>query len=178
VNNFVKLCPLPQLSGPMTCYYSIQFEGKATDETMDFFLRHETQPAFQEELDEILAWIDGIAHETGALEYLFRAERKAGALPPENYVRKRNRSKFQIQYQELNQLRLYLIRFNECVVVLLNGGFKTTRNPEECPNVRQYFRQAQHIADALDDALDNGDIRYNEDKTDIIIHHDFEIQLP
>jgi len=178
VNNFAKLCPLLELSGSMTCYYSIHFEEKETDETMDFFLRHEAQSALQEEIEEILAWIDAIANETGALEDLFRAERKAEALPPENPVRNKKRRRFHIQYQERNRLRLYLIRLNECVVVLLNGGLKTTRDPEQCPNVRRYFRQAQHIADALDEALDNGDIRYNADKTDIIIQHDFEIQVP
>ncbi len=161
----------------MARYYSIRFEGKATDEAEDFFIRHERHIQLEEEMDEILAWIEGIAHNTGALEHFFRPERKAAALPPENRERARNRQRFDIQYQEINRLRLYLIRFNECVVVLLNGGLKTTRDPEQCPNVRQYFRQAQRIAEALDEALDNGDIRYNKDRTDIIIHPDFEIQI-
>jgi len=177
VNKFAKLCPVPQLSGEMARYYSIHFEEKETDEIQDFFLRHETQVHVQDELDEVLAWIDGIAHQTGAVEELFRDERKVAALPPENPVRARNRRRFRIQYQEINRLRLYLIRFNECVVVLLNGGLKTHRDPEQCPNVRRYFRQAQYIAEALDEALDNGDIRYNPNRTDIIIQPDFEIQI-
>ena len=177
MNKFAKLCPIPQLSGKMARYYSIHFEGKKTPEVEDFLLRHETLTYVQEELDEVLAWIDGIAHDTGALENLFRQERKAAALPPENRERARNRQRFEIQYQESNRLRLYLVRFNEYVVILLNGGIKSSRDPEDCPNVRPYFRQAQIIAASLDDALDNGDIRYNKDKTDIIIHPDFEIQI-
>lgn len=177
MNKFAKICSIPQLSGKMTRYYSVHFEGKDVDEVRDFFLRHESMAQVQDELDEILAWIDGIAHQTGALEEFFRDERKVAALPPENPARKRNYRRFRIQYQETNRLRLYLVRFNGCVVVLLNGGLKTHRDPEQCPNVRRYFREAQSIADALDDALDNGDIRYNANKTDIIIASDFEIQI-
>lgn len=159
----------------MARFYSVQIEGHQTDEVEDFFLRHEQIPRLSEELDEILAWIDGIARSTGALEILFRAERKASALPPDNHQRKRLRSRFQIQYQEANRLRLYLIRLNERVVILLNGGEKTDRDPEKCPNVRHHFRQAQRIAEALDDAISNGDIRYNPTKTDIIVPPNFEL---
>jgi hypothetical protein len=177
VNKFANICAVPQLSGSKTRFYSIHFEGKDTDETEDFFLRHEEAAHLTEEMDEILAWIDGIANDTGALENLFRQERKASALPPENPVRRRQKKRFHIQFQEVNRLRLYLIRLNDAVVILLNGGEKTTRNPEDCPNVRHYFRQAQLIADAIDEALDNKDIIYNERKNDIIIQPEFEIQI-
>lgn len=178
MNNYAKLCHVPQLSGSKVRYYSVHFEGKEKNEIEDFLLRHEQQADLQEAFDEILAWIDGIAHITSALEHLFRHERKAAALPPDNRVRKRNRERFSIQYQEINRLRLYLIRLNDHVVILLNGGEKTHDNPEQCPKVKRYFREAQQIADALDDALQSGDIKYNPNKTNIHFSPEFEISFP
>lgn len=177
MNIFAKICEVSQLSGSKTRYYSIHFEDKQVDEVDDFFQRHENEESLEDELNELFNWIDGIAHQTGALEIFFRHERKAVALPPDNHVRVRNRKRFHIQYQEINRLRLYLIRLNDAVVILLNGGVKTNNDPEHCPNVRRYFRQAQIVADAIDEALQTGDIRYNPDKTSLIIHSDFEIQF-
>lgn len=178
VNKFAKLCPIPQLSGQKARFYSIQIEGKETHEAEDFFERHEGQEHLQEPLNEIWDWIGGIAHDIGALDIMFRHEGKASALPPDNSIRKRWRNRVQVRYQESNRLRLYLIRLNEHVVILLNGGEKTDRDPRKCPNVKQYFIQAQAIAKALDEALDIGDITYNPTKTDIIIQPEFEIQIP
>jgi hypothetical protein len=175
VNKYAKLCRVTQLSGPKVRYYSIQFEGNTTDEIEDFMLRHESKIHLQEELDEIIDWLDGIAHLTGALETLFRHERKASALPPENNIRNHRRKQFSIQYQEVNHLRLYLIRLNENVVILLNGGEKTTRDPERCPNVRRYFKEAQKIAEALEEAIKTSEIKYVKNHTDLLFSSDFEI---
>lgn len=109
---------------------------------------------------------------------MFRHEGKASALPPDNAIRKRWHNRVEVQYQESNSLRLYLIRLNEHIVVLLNGGEKTDRDPKKCPNVKRYFSQAQVVADALDEALNTGNITYNQAKTDIYIQPDFEIQMP
>lgn len=178
MNIYAKLCPIPQLSGTKVRYYSIHFEGKETNEIEDFLLRHEQQTHLQEAFEEILSWIDGIAHLTGALEEFFRHERKAAALPPDNRIRKHRRKQFSITYQERNRLRLYLIRLNNNVVILLNGGEKTHDDPEQCPRVKRFFKEAQQIADALDEALQSGDIQYNQNQTDLHIPSDFEISFP
>lgn len=177
MNIYAKLCPIPQLSGDRVRYYSVHFEGKVTDEIEDFLLRHEQEAHLEEALDEILAWLDGIAHLTGALAELFRHERKAAALPPDNRIRKIHSKRFTIQYQEVNRLRLYLIRLNENIVILLNGGEKTNRDPERCPNVRQYFKEAQKIAESIDEALQNGDIQYNKTQTNLYFSPDFEFHI-
>jgi len=177
VNKYAQLCRVSQLSGPKVRYYSVHFEEKKTDEIEDFMLRHESEAHLQEAFDEILAWIEGIAQITGALEHFFRQERKAAALPPDNGIRKHQRSRFSFQYQEVNRLRLYLIRLNENVVILLNGGEKTNRDPEKCPNVRRYFKEAQQIAEALDEAMQHGDLQYNTTRTDILFSSDFEFSI-
>lgn len=143
----------------------------------DFLLRHVEQEHLAVALEEILSWLDGIAFQIGALEHLFRHERKAAALPPGNKIRARQGNRLKIDYQETNRLRLYLIRLNDHVVILLNGGEKSHNDPEKCPNVRRYFKEAQQIADAIDEALFNGDIQYTPPKTKLLFSTDFEISI-
>jgi hypothetical protein len=119
-----------------------------------------------------------MAQYTGAKAEFFRNERQALALPPSNDHRKRLGRHLNITYRDQNRLRLYLIRLNEHVVILLNGGEKTSRLPKDCPNVRVHFLRAQQIAMAIDDALNSGFIKYTKDKTDILFDHDFEFPLP
>lgn len=181
MNTFAKLVPVPDLCGPQVKYYTVQLqrgeEAWRTPEAQDFFERHEGIDHLTDMLDEIFVWLDEMASVSGARPEFFRAESAALALPPEQSERRRLGRRLNITYQDANNLRLYLIRLNENVVILLNGGEKTAQHAQDCPNVRPYFLAAQKIANALDDAMNDGDIQYNHTQTDIEFDQDLEIPV-
>ncbi|MBK8042869.1 MAG: hypothetical protein IPK21_09490 [Haliscomenobacter sp.] len=182
MNIFVRLVALDDLSGPKVRYYSVQLQRGEEDwgipEVQDFFERHEKEVHLGESLEEILAWLDAIAWTTGANLEFFRDERSVWALPPERGPRNRLGRKLELEFQESNSLRLYLIRLNESIVILLNGGEKTTRQAQECPNVKPYFIEAQKIAKAIDQALIDREIAFDEMQTDLTFDQNLEIPLP
>lgn len=201
MNTYAKLCALPELSGPKVRYYSVHFDGNDKNEFEDFMLRHENNAQLSEHLDEMLAWVDDIAHNTGAIANFFRPEGRSSALPPKGLKRKKKEErlsmakepiaeegsgadeknaegkKVSVNYEESNCLRLYLIRLNKNVVILLNGGQKTKNKAQQCPKVRPHFNKAQDIAKALDEALKSKDIKYNNSQTDITYSPDFEFTI-
>ncbi|MCB9315548.1 MAG: hypothetical protein H6569_05385 [Lewinellaceae bacterium] len=172
---------MPDLSGPQVLYYTVQLQqGEAewrAPEAQDFFERHVEIDHLTDMLDEIFVWLDEMAQVSGARTEFFRDESAALALPPEQPERRRLGRRLNVAYQDVNNLRLYLIRLNKNVVILLNGGEKTTRNALDCPNIRPYFVAAQKIAKALDKAMNDGDIQYNHAQTDIEFDQDLEIPV-
>ena len=73
-------------------------------------------------------------------------------------------------------LRLYTFRVNESVVFLFNGGIKTTKYAQDCPNVGPYFQLANQLTAALQKALEEKEIRWNESFTQIDYDSDFELE--
>jgi len=135
-------------------YYTVRLEvdGEKEEfsETEKFFQIYddENHPHFQE-FDTILRVIDGIGnHFRGAELRLFRFEDAAHALPPKI---KDADAVLDIEIIEHSQLRLYCIRLTNDVVILLNGGVKTTDAVLDCPNVKNHFRFAQAVAKAIDE---------------------------
>jgi hypothetical protein len=181
MNTFARLLSVESLSGPKVRYYTLALQDSddswARPESESFFLRHESIDRLADMLDEIFTWLEEMANVTGARPEFFRNERYAHALPPEQQQRARFGKRLEVAYKEQNNLRLYVIRLNSHVVILLNGGEKTARNPEDCPSVRAHFLKAQRIAKAIDEALDTGDIRYNKGQTDIVFDQDFELTI-
>lgn len=93
-----------------------------------------------------IQFIEGILEQIkfrGARRYYFRHEGAADALPnnvPDEIV------ELNIEDQGV---RLYCIRLSDSVLILLNGGIKTTQNPKDCPNVRTHFLFANKLANCL-----------------------------
>lgn len=79
----------------------------------------------------------------GALKAFFKDEDAANALPvvPES-LQVANGTDFGI--------RLYCIRINDNLAILLNGAIKTAHKNQDCENVRQHFYNAKRIAKAID----------------------------
>lgn len=72
-------------------------------------------------------------------------------------------------------LRLYCIKLNQNIVILINGAEKTADTAQDCPNVVHHFRRANKIATQIDNALYQKDIIVDFDK--LIIDRDFIIEL-
>jgi hypothetical protein len=68
----------------------------------------------------------------GAIFDLFRPERICVALPPKGKY-----------LDDAIDLRLYCHWVSKNVVILFNGGIKTSNNAQDCPNVSSHFYNAQ-----------------------------------
>lgn len=97
--------------------YSVQFEGEQYSEFEKFFSKYMDDPKYAKDFDIILSLIDKIK-ETGALDRFMRYEGKMKdrvmALPIET-----------------SSLRLYCIRIDEAILLLGDGGEKTTKTYQE-----------------------------------------------
>jgi hypothetical protein len=116
-------------------YYTFLKENDAYTEADKFFNKCLTNDKISEQTDELVEWIRLIGEKYGAKERYFRFENEAGALPP--------------KFVENNQLRLYIYRVNEGIVILSNGGIKTKQTAQECPNVKAHFRFADKMSKQL-----------------------------
>lgn len=102
--------------------------------------------AYNNQLQEIIRFIQQIGNEYGATENFFRHERLAEALPPKFH-------RFITTEPNEYGLRLYCLRLSEQIVVLLNGDMKTHQNPEQCNNCRKHFRLANKISHQINQAI-------------------------
>lgn len=177
MNNFAVVEKLERFSFKKVVYYSIRFldnENEIT-EFYDFLNRMEEIPHLETDLGNLILWIEEIGEDYGAIKNrFFRHEAKFGeasALPP---------SKKTMEFYELiieEHLRLYCLVANEHVVFLFNGGIKTTSNPENCPNVGLYFKQANLLSKKIDELFQEKSIHWNDDLTDIHFDSTLTIEL-
>lgn len=114
-------------------FYTLKGEYATLSETDDFLERMEKEPEYTDQLEKLLSWLDIIGNdEEGAAFDLFRPERNCVALPPSRR-----------HLDTPIDLRLYCHWVSENVVILYNGGIKTTNNAQDCPNVSRHFYNAQ-----------------------------------
>ena len=174
MNIFAKVIKLEDFTYSKVSFYSIVFEGKTTEENefYDFLTRMESIEEIENDLSNLLSWIDEIGENYGAKKKYFRPEgihADTSALPP---------PRFQMLSDELivENLRLYCFVANEHIVFLFNGGIKTELKAQDCPNVGMYIKQANDLTRAIEH-LFNKEIFWNEDFTDLKFKADLEIEI-
>lgn len=153
-------------------YFSVQFENTEVNEFFDFLNRMEDIEELEDDLSNLLVWLEEIGENYGAQKRFFRNEAwiaDVQALPPP-------RKQMQIKEIEVDNLRLYCLILNEHVVFLFNGGIKTTDKAQDCPNVGAYFKQANQLALKIDQLIKSGDIIWNSNFTNIQ-YNSLEIEL-
>ncbi|GAF05872.1 hypothetical protein [Saccharicrinis fermentans] len=111
-------------------FYTLRFQGEETE--VDKFLDQFPEGCkYDEDIDIIIKWMDKIG-KTGALERYFRPESRANdqiwAIPIET-----------------SNLRLYVIRISEEILIIGNGGVKTTRTYNEDPILSTHVELLQNI---------------------------------
>jgi len=177
VNSFAVIEALDQLRFDKVVYYSIRFLDHENEisEFFDFLNRIEDISSVETDLGNLLQWIEEIGEKYGAIKSrFFRHESKDGeasALPP---------SKSTMEFHEIiveEHLRLYCLVANEHVVFLFNGGIKTTKYPNDCPNVGKYFNQANLLTRKIDELFRDGSITWNDEGTDIVFNPELTIEL-
>ncbi|GAE63573.1 hypothetical protein H3Z85_07985 [Chryseobacterium indologenes] len=163
-------------------YYSVILTDSKEEEILeveteslfeDFLNRNQTDN--RKKLTHILAWMKEIGENRGALIDDFRHEKKASALPPKGKDRKpvfMSKGK-----NDINDLRLYCFPVNERVVFLFNGGIKTTKKAQECPNVSTHFDIANKLVSCLDDLFLSKEISWNKEFTDIEFAEDLIFEI-
>lgn len=111
-------------------FYTLRFRNEETE--VDKFLDKFPEGCkYDEDIDIIIKWMDQIG-EKGALERYFRPEGKRSdkvwAIPIET-----------------SNLRLYVIRLTDEILILGNGGLKTTQTYNEDPDLNECVELLQTI---------------------------------
>lgn len=126
----------------MTSLYSISFEIDGTTEFEKFVAEFERDATYNEDYQRIISALQVILQK-GAIERFFRPEGKMNdsvqAIPIDG-----------------GKLRLYCLRISEQIVILGNGGAKTTRTYQEDPKLFGYVLDLQKFEKMLDECLDSG----------------------
>lgn len=173
MNRFAAIERVEDFQFKKVKYYSILFEGREVNEFFDFLNRMEDETDFGDDLDKLMVWLEIIGEGRGAQKRYFRNEAiisDVSALPPPKSIMKQ----FDI---EVNDLRLYCCVINESVVILFNGGIKTTQNAKDCPNVGRYIKQANQLTQKIQELFTEREIMLNDSGTDIIFDQDLTIEL-
>lgn len=128
--------------------YSISFEVDGTTEFEKFVVEFETNATYNRDYQRIIAALQAILR-IGALGRFFRPEGKFNdsvqALPIES-----------------GRLRLYCLRLSDQIVILGNGGVKTTRTYEEDKRLYGYVLDLQKFERILNESIAKGLVSIEE----------------
>lgn len=113
--------------------YSPKFENEEHNEFEKFFLKFSNDPEYKEELGQLMYRIE-IIQEDGASDRHFRYESS-----------KNDRIRAVPSHLETTRLRVYCIIINESIVILGNGGLKTTKTYNEDPILNGYVEELKKI---------------------------------
>ena len=131
-----------------TALYSISFEKDGTTEFEKFVAEFEMNATYNSDYQRIIAALQVIL-DKGALERFFRPEGKMNdnvqAIPIGG-----------------GKLRLYCLRISEQIVILGNGGVKTTGSYQEDPRLYGYVIVLQRFDKILRDNLEKGYVSIEE----------------
>ena len=132
-------------------FYTLRFSGDDTE--VDKFLdKFPEGSEYDEDIDIIIKWIDRIG-ERGAHERHFRPEGK-----------RRDNVMAMPTPIETSNLRLYVIRLTENIVILGNGGLKTTRTYNEDPILNQFVELLQKLDQYIKSRIKKGTLNiYNKE---------------
>ncbi|SHG16354.1 hypothetical protein SAMN05444483_105185 [Salegentibacter echinorum] len=174
MNIFAHIKPIARYS--KVSYYSLVLNDNSLS-LFEEFVAVQTE-SNKSKLNHILSWIKIIGIKYGAQIHHFRSEAKiadTSALPPKGV--KREPAYIEKGKKSSNMLRLYTFRLNENVVFLFNGDLKTSRYAQDCPNVSPHFHLANKLTAAIQDALEEKEIRWIDDFTQIEFEQDFKLEL-
>ena len=125
-----------------TSFYSFKYTDDTTSEFDKFYEMFDTEE-FEEEFNIITYWIEKIGKE-GAIDRFFRPEKgNLMALPSP---------------LEYSDIRLYVFKIEEGVVLLGNGGLKTTRTFNEDPILNAHAQNLYTVGNILMSEIKNNKI--------------------
>jgi hypothetical protein len=122
--------------------FSICFEDNAESEFEKFLLEFKDNATYNKDFETILLALSKIV-EKGVLERFFRNEGKMN-----DHVKALS--------IDSRKLRLYCLRISDQILILGNGGVKSTRTYQENEKLSGYVLNLQDFDKALTDALKTG----------------------
>lgn len=141
--------------------YSISFEMDGTTEFEKFVAEFEMDATYNCDYQRIIAALQAILR-VGALERFFRPE---GTM----------KDNVQALPIESGKLRLYCLRLSDQIVILGNGGVKTTRAYQEDPKMYGYVLDLQRFEKILNENITKGYVSIREKDLSGIEDLTFEI---
>lgn len=129
-------------------FYAFQFEDDDRTETEKFFAKFEEDARFNDDLNNMATWLSIIGRKYSAKKDFFRHEGAASALPPPY-------SKM-IHEVIVNDLRLYCLRISDEVVILANGGIKSSQTVQDSPDLLPHFRFVNAMSKQIDEFMKDG----------------------
>ncbi|MCM1041334.1 MAG: hypothetical protein NC396_02740 [Bacteroides sp.] len=134
--------------GDKCTIYTLQFLQEVENEFEKFVSKFMNDAEYNEDYTRIAAFIGRIAR-TGALERYFRPEGKMGdsvvALPVTS-----------------SKLRLYCLRLSDKILILGNGGVKSTRTYNEDESLKGYVMTLQKFENLLKQGVKDGSVVLTE----------------
>ena len=142
--------------------FTISFEGDSYTEFQKFIIKSNENAKLQPDLQKILGAIQRMLSAVGFLERYFRPEGKmrdrVAALPIQT-----------------SKLRLYCLRLSDSVLIVGNGGEKSTKTYEDDPELSGYVINLQKLDELLKSAEKKGSISIEETTIQGIDDKTFEI---
>lgn len=139
-------------------YYTVRWDESEENETNKFVLKYSRSENHKVYFQQIAALIADMGDRKGARKHYFtRHEDAASALPPKETFEV---SGIEIEFFR-NPLRLYCTRINDQIVILFNGGLKTSQTVQLSPELLPKFRDAQYFARTIWQAIQDEMILIN-----------------
>jgi len=142
--------------------FTICFEGESFTEFQKFIVKGNENATLQPDLQKILNALQHMMNAMGFLDRYFRPEGKmrdrVAALPIQS-----------------SKLRLYCLRLSDSVLIVGNGGPKSTKTYEEDSELNGYVIQLQKLDDLLRLAETKGEITIEEATLSGVDDKQFEI---
>lgn len=127
----------------LVTYYTVRWDDEETSETDKFIEQFKSDDAIKENFNEIIALIVDIGDRRGAKKnYFNRFADEASELPPNQNI---EIGGIEINYHS-NVLRLFCTRINDNIVILFNGGVKSSQATQDSPDLATKFREAKYFA--------------------------------
>lgn len=146
-------------SGNRATIYTLHFLSEDESELERFYTKFRADAEYNEDLMRIVAFIGKIA-DNGALERYFRPEGKYNdgvcALPTVK-----------------SKLRLYCLRLSDAILIIGNGGQKTTRTYGEDKTLSGYVMTLQKFEKLLKEEERKGTVKITA--TEIVTDQTFEL---
>ena len=142
--------------------FTICFEGESYTEFQKFIIKGNENATLQPDLQKILNALQRMMDAVGFLDRYFRPEGKmsdrVAALPIQS-----------------SKLRLYCLRLSDKVLIVGNGGPKTTKTYNEDPELNGYVINLQKLDKLLKLSERKGSIHIEETKIEGIDDTNFEL---
>lgn len=155
-------------------FYTVRWDDTEENETDRFFSKYDSIAEYKESTQKLLSFIlDSIGTDYGAIDSLFnRWENEVVGLP----------NKGKVTFGEIIflfpnfPLRLYALRVNNRrdLVILFNGGVKTSQTNQGSKNLNLKWMEACQFAKRIEQALRNKEIFIDSKNRKILSSNDDE----